>query len=180
MGRRCTCSAFIVHGATRALYYCVALIWRREDVHGPYNYMYIRHWTLICAATPPRGATPSRWLRGREGADSANTMTLLPSHPTLMPDSLSVCEEDWQQEEVSKWKLISTLLSQSFSHPLPNTVVSLASPSLLPREELVCETTWMNLEGILTTPQPGLSSCDTLRSVMKMKVIIFSGKLSQP
>ena len=106
----------------------------------------------------------------RDGSRRSDTMTLLPSHPTLMmPDPLSVCEEDWQQEEVSKWKLISTLLSQCCSLPPPNPVekvVSLARPSLSSGEELVCETNWKNLEDILTTLQPGLSSCDTLRSVL--------------
>ena len=83
-----------------------------------------------------------------------------------MPDPLSVCEEDWHLEEVSTWKLISTLLSRNWSLPHPNTaekIASQVSPSLSPGEGLVC---WKNLEDILTTLQLGLSACDTLRTVL--------------
>ena len=40
-------------------------------------------------------------------------MTLLPCHADLsMPDPLSICEDDWELEEVPKWKLITTLLKR--------------------------------------------------------------------
>ena len=99
-------------------------------------------------------------------------MTLLPSHSNVtMRDPLSVVEKDWDQEEVSKWKLISTLLFRTSPAPPPShpdkALVSHARPSQpIQQERLTDETNWKTLEDIITTLQPGLSSCDTLKSVV--------------
>ena len=73
-------------------------------------------------------------------------MTFLPSHPDrTVPDPLSICEDDWELAEVPKWKFVSTLLSRHRPQPLKN---------------------WEQLVDILSTLQPCLNSCATLRLVL--------------